>query len=207
MSRPLVWPPEALADLWAVLGPSLRGKLDQRVEAELDAFCSRHRLHGTDLALALKALRFLIHEAASRDVSWEAFDADLAALMGKESAALAVVLAPRYGEALQLVRFDSLRAALLDHGSMYVGAEWRLDSVLASTRVRDLGTHVAMLTMKVRSATGPDQITMQILTADLLQLRGVIDEMIEATAHHERLRAALRDATTPPADGAPGDQR
>lgn len=197
--RPLRWSPEALAEVWSVLGPSLRGKLDQRVEAQLDAFALRHHLDGGDLALALKALRFLLHEAARRDVSWEAFEADLGALLGEQAAPLATVLAPRYREALDLVRFDSLRASLLDHGYIYVGSEWRLDSVLASTRVMDLGAHVALLTLKYRSSTGSEQVTMQILPADLLQLRGVLDEMIEAAEVHERARLARREPHEPKA--------
>ncbi|MFO0550574.1 MAG: hypothetical protein U0271_19420 [Polyangiaceae bacterium] len=193
LHRPLRWSPEALADLWTVLGPSLRGKLDHRVEAQLDAFSERHHVEGPDLAMALKALRFLLHEAARRDVSWEAFDADLGAVLGDGAAPLAKVLAPRYREALDLVRFDSLRASLLDHGYIYVGSEWRLDAVLASTRVKDLGAHVAMLTMKYRSSTGAEQVTMQVLPADLLQLRRVVDEMIEAAELHERLLLARRE--------------
>lgn len=184
LHRALGWPPEAIADLWSVLGPSLRSRLDQRVEATLDAYATRWQVPGPELALALKAMRFLLLEAAGRGLAWDAFEADLDALVGERGRPLARVLAPRYSDAVEIARFETVRGALLDHGCMYVGSEWRLDSVLASTRARSLGAHVAMLTLKVRKATGPEQLTMQILPGDLLQLRGVIDEMIAAAADH-----------------------
>lgn len=180
----LRWAPTAVDELWSVLAPSLQTKLDQRLEAELGLFASKHRVDAFELALFLKAMRFLLLEAAGRRTTWEDFAADIVAVVGDGALPLTTVLGANYAKATEAVRFEIMRGALLDHGQIYVGGEWRLDAVLASTRARSLGTRVALLTLKYRSQSGSDQLTLQVLPADLLHLRTLIDELLRATEEH-----------------------
>ena len=180
----LRWPPTAVDELWTVLAPALQSRLDPRLESELAAFGTKHGVDGVELALFLKAMRFLLLEASGRRTSWEDFAADLVALLGDRALPLSTTLGGSYAKVTEAVRFDIMRAALLDHGHIYVGGEWRLDAVLASTRARSLGARVALLTLKYRSQAGADQLTLQVLPADLLHLRAMIDDLLEATEAH-----------------------
>lgn len=181
----LRWPEAALNELWAVLAPSLASTLDPRLESALGNFAKQHGVSEVELALFLKAMRHLLLACASHHTPWEDFAADLTALLGERSLSLASVLGASYAKAMDSVRFEIMRAALLDHGSLYVGSEWRLDAVLASGRAPSLHARVGVLTLKMRSRTSTEQLTLQVLPSDLPHLRRTIDELIDATEAHK----------------------
>src|SRR5580658_5736890 len=75
--RLLRLPAEALQKIWQVLAPSLAENIAKETEQLLDVFCAAYKLDEDDLGRALKACRFVIREAAQRDVPVEAVAEDL----------------------------------------------------------------------------------------------------------------------------------
>src|SRR6516165_10675432 len=80
LRRVLDLPAEALGRFWHVLGPSLGEPLPREAGPLLDGYCRAHHLDAEGLAHAVKACRFLLREAARRDLSREDFAADVATL-------------------------------------------------------------------------------------------------------------------------------
>lgn len=178
LARITSWPEEALEELWSVLGPSLRRQLDERVEQALTAYCRRYEIADAELAVAFKAARHLLHEAARRALPKPDFEEDLKVLLGDQWPGLAALLLPRYDEALEAMRHEIVRAALLEHGDLLLGADWRLDAIVASRRGQKLQAPVTMLTVRYRSQGEDRQLTLQALPQDIRDLRAMLDEVI-----------------------------
>jgi hypothetical protein len=75
----------------------------------------------------------LVWQASSRGLPRDAFAADLASL--HPSKELADVLLACYEAARAQVRRELLRGALLDHGNVLDGVDWRLNHVATSSRI------------------------------------------------------------------------
>jgi hypothetical protein len=169
-------PPAARVALWSVLGPSLPEPLAPEVEGMLDAFCRTHRLKRDDLARPLKACRFLLREAASANVPHGTFVEDLRALCGTD-AAIEQLFAAGYDAACKVVRQEVLQGTLADHGKLLLGVDWRLDSVLASSRGSKMRVPVALLTLRYREGDQTRRITLQVLPETLRQLTQTLTEI------------------------------
>lgn len=181
LARLAALPDGALAELWSVLAPSLADKLDARVEQALTDFSERHRLVDADVAHGLKAARFLVREASREGAGSEAMRADLEALLGAgPGARLWSALEPRYVEVVRSLRFEIVREALLGHGAVFLGASWRSDVVSATEKGRALGTPVALLTLRYRRQGKEKALTLQALPEDLLQLRDLVEQALQA---------------------------
>jgi hypothetical protein len=178
--RLLALPDEAKTELWTVLGPSLQDELGQAVEALLSAYCERFDIDEHHLALAFKAARFLLRAAASQALSAELFAADLRHLVGDDQAEpMTALLMPRYDEALTALRFENVRAALLDHGRLLLGVDWRVDTIAASQRGVRLDARIAMLTVRFRDGDHNERITLQALPDTLRELRRTLDQILD----------------------------
>jgi hypothetical protein len=165
--------------LWRVLAPSLAERIDDRTEKLLSAFCKDLSVGDDALARPLKAARHLFHEAAKRAISKGAFEHDLELLVGEERGrSVAEVLTLHYDEALRAIRSDVVRAALLAHGSLLLGFEWRVDTIATSPRGRKLATSVALLTFQYKSGDKTERLTVQALPDVLAEMRAALDEML-----------------------------
>jgi hypothetical protein len=169
-------PEAARATLWSVLGPCLAEPLPAQTEGLLDAFCRAHRLQRDDLAGAVKACRFLLREAAGANVARATFVQDLRALGGDDEAVEQFFLAG-YDAACKLLRQEILQGTLADHGKLLVGADWRLDSVEASSRGSKMRVPVALLTLRFRDGEKTGRITLQVLPETLRELRETLSQI------------------------------
>ncbi|MGK4004052.1 COMM domain-containing protein [Sorangium sp. So ce1036] len=169
LRRLLELSPGARQRLWEALGPSLGEPVPAAVERLLDAFCRRHDVGSEALARVLKACRFLVREASKRDLDRAALAADLAALApGEGGDVIQAILLAGYDQARALVRRELVRSALLDHGRLLTGVDWRVDTIAASSRGASIQAPVVLLTLTYQEGGQSTRLTLQA-TPDLLR--------------------------------------
>ncbi len=170
-------PQPARRALWTALGPSLREPLVPAVETQLDDFCRRHGVNDDDLARVLKACRFLVREAAKRDLPLPAFLEDVAALAGAESET-ALVLASGYEKARALLRRDMLGEALRAQGTVLTGIHWRLDTIRASSTGIRASADVALVTLEHLEGDKAGRLVLHLPLAEVEALKRVCEEIL-----------------------------
>ena len=171
-------PPSARERLWEALGPCLVDPLPATTEGHLDAFCQAHEAPPDVLARAIKACRFLLRNAGGRGLPRERFAEDLAALCPAPE--LPAILLAGYDAAVAQVRRDLLRGALLDHGNVLEGVDWRVDHVATSSRGGLLREPVGVLTLRYRSGGKEDRITLQLVPDALHDLHRACESLATA---------------------------
>ncbi len=162
-------PEAARARFWEALGPSLGEPVPPAVEAVLDAFCASTGAEGPTLARVVKAARFLVREASRHDVPSARLADDLAALFPADRGA-AAVLAAGYDRAHEVVRRELAERAILDHGKVLIGVDWRVDTIGAVKGGARLGQPVVMLTLTYREGDRTERVTLQALPDTLAEL-------------------------------------
>jgi hypothetical protein len=177
LRRLLRLPAEALQKLWQVLAPSLTEKLGPETERLLDVFCAAYRVDDAELGRAIKACRFVIREAAQRDVPGGAVADDLDRLCPGEPLVKELVLAG-YEPAKAHLRHEILKAAIADHGKLLTGVHWRVDAIQASERGARLGMPVTMLTLHYREGAETGRVTLQVLPDMMGELRAVCGKVL-----------------------------
>jgi len=146
-------------------------------EELLDVFCAAYRVDDEDLARAVKACRFVIREAAQRDVPAGAVAEDLDRLCPGDPLVKELLLAG-YEPARERIRHDIVKAAVADHGKLLVGVKWRLDAIQASERGARLGTPVALLTLHYLEGTEKGRVTLQVLPDMMGELKQVCEKVL-----------------------------
>lgn len=177
LRRLLRMPAEALQKFWQALGPCLADKVPDETEKLLDVFCAAYRLSEEDLARAIKACRFLIQSAARLDVPPERLGEDLDRLCPDAPVIKALLLAG-YETAKARIRQEILKAALVDHGRLLIGAQWRVDTIEASERGARLRLPVTMLTLHYREGAEVGRITLQVLPDMVGELKGICEQIL-----------------------------
>lgn len=170
-------PAEAQQELWQALGPSLAHQLSAETGKLLDVFCAAYHVDEQELGKVLKACRFVIHEAAARDVPTAAVAEDLDRLCPAEPRVKELVLAG-YEPAKARLRHEMVRAALVEHGKLLVGVGWRVDTIQTSERGAGLGVPVALLTLRYREGAETGRMTLQALPDMVGELRDACDKIL-----------------------------
>lgn len=170
-------PPEALQRLWQVLAASLGETIPRETEELVEVFCAAYKVEEEALGRAVKACRFVVREAARRDVPAGALAQDLERLCPGDTLVRDLVLAG-YEPAKQHLRREILKAALADHGKLLVGLNWRLDSVQASERGVKLQMPVALLTLHYREGTEAGRVTVQVLPDMVSELKTACEKLL-----------------------------
>lgn len=179
LRRLLRLPAEALQGIWRVLAPSVAETITPETERLLDEFCAAHAIDEDDLARAVKGCRFLVREAAQREVTADALAEDLERLCPDEPLIKELVLAG-YEPARKQIRQELIKAAVSDHGKMLVGVRWRVDAIQASDGAAKLRTPVAMLTLHYREGAETGQVTLQVLPDMIEELSDVCKKVLRA---------------------------
>lgn len=177
LRRLLRLPAEALQRLWQVLAPSLAETIAKETEELLDVFCAAYRVDDEDLARAIKACRFVIREAAQRDVPAGAVAEDLDRLCPGDPLIKELLLAG-YDPARARIRHEIVKAAVADHGKLLVGIKWRLDAIQTSERGAKLGMPVAMLTLHYLEGAEAGRVTLQVLPDMMGELKQVCETVL-----------------------------
>jgi hypothetical protein len=177
LRRLLLLPAPALQKLWQVLAPSLADQITPETSQLIDLFCAAYHVDGDALALAIKACRFVIREAARLDIPAGALAEDLDRLCPDDPLVKELLLVG-YDPAREHVRREIIKAALVDHGKLLVALNWRVDAVQASERGMRLGMPVAMLTLHYREGAESGRITLQVLPDMLNEIKGVCEKIL-----------------------------
>jgi hypothetical protein len=174
----LTLPPEAATRFWQVLAPCLAEPVTRAAEEHLDLFCAAYGIPEDDLARAVKATRFLVREAVSRDVPSAAVGADLDALCPGAWQVREIVLGG-YDEARTILRRDMLHAAIAEHGQLLVKVGWRRDQMLATERGK-IDAPLGVLTLHLREGAETQRLTVFALPDVVRALRAACDGLLGA---------------------------
>ncbi|MFO0614375.1 MAG: hypothetical protein U0414_17440 [Polyangiaceae bacterium] len=156
-------PPTAVQAFWEALGPSLKEPLPPEIEGTLDKFSRDHGAPPGDLARAIRGARFLVREAVRRGLGAAALESDLKALLPDREPVVRLLLAGS-AKARAVLTEAALGKALLDHGNVADSIAWRADDVSSSHRGEILGARVAVVTMRLRTPAGTEELVTFQLT-------------------------------------------
>jgi hypothetical protein len=171
-------PAGAQERFWDVLGPCLEATLGADADRAIEAFARRHEVLPKSIAHAIRGCRFLLYEAARSNADKHTVAADLGRLGGDQAEALRAILLPGFDAAIRMLRADIVRRSILDHGSLLVGVDWRVDRVLASQHGRGIDTPVGVITLTYQRGADKERVTLYCEPGMLQRLRGVCDEML-----------------------------
>jgi len=172
------FPPPAKRAIWNLLAPALEAPGSPRAEASLDAFRREHSLEPAATVAAVQGVLFLLRHASALNLPLEAFRQDLAALCANDAEIQRVLLA-RCEATRAALRSELLEATLADHGKVFAGLDWRLDTVSTSDRAVDLGAGIIFLTLRYREGDRLDRLTLQLTPAALRELKAFADRFQE----------------------------
>jgi hypothetical protein len=177
-------PEAARVRFWDALGPALSEPVPDSIETTLDTFARAYDVHPNVLGRALKASRFLVREACARNLDRSRFEDDIVQLCGgtmsPEAAIVAPILLSRYEAARASLGAVAFRETVADHGDILRSVEWRLDSVLASSRGNTGGARIAVLTLGYGRGDDEKHLTLHITPDKLEELRRACERMLRA---------------------------
>ena len=152
------------------------------IDETLDAFARTHDVHPNVLGRMLKASRFLVREACARNLNRSHFAEDIVQLCGgaitPESVIIAPILLSRYEAARASLCAGAFRASVADHGYVLRSVEWRIDSVLASSRGNTGGARLAVLTLGYGQGNDEKNLTLHVTPDKLEELRSACERML-----------------------------
>lgn len=170
-------PPGAQSGIWQALVHCLGDKVEPGSEAVLTRFCATHEADPDALALALKAARFFVRQAAARDLSAAVFAEDVTALTDGDTT-LARTLAGGYEGARNVLRTELMRQALLDHGKVLERVDWRADILSSSSRGERFRMPYVTLTFTYREGEQQSRVSLQMPREAVGQLRALCDTIL-----------------------------
>jgi hypothetical protein len=160
----------ARADFWSVLEPNLAEQVDDRVGAFVAKFCREREVTTEALGPVVRSLRHLFRAAAALGLAPPRVAADLVAC-GLAEELVTRELAPCYERAFGALRQRLVAEAVAEHGNLVTDVSWRVDSIRASHRAKNLSTPVALVTFRYRHAGEQRAITLELLP-DMLERLG-----------------------------------
>jgi COMM domain len=177
-------PQAARLQFWDALGPALSEPVPDSIDGTLDAFSRTHDVHPNVLGRMLKATRFLVREACARNLDRLKFEEDIVQLCGGALSPECVIIAPillsRYDAARESLCAVAFRASVADHGYVLGSVEWRIDSVLASSRGNTGGARIAVLTLGYGQGKEEEQLTLHVTREKLEELRNACERMLRS---------------------------
>jgi hypothetical protein len=169
-------PLDARTRLWEVLGPSLPDPPPQNLGGRVEAFARSLGASSEAVARGVRAARLLVRAAVSRDVDASAFAADVCALEG--CADIAPLLVPGLDAAAAQLRSEAIRRALLDHGPVLDGVDWRVDEVLRSSQGPAARFSIGVLTLRYTDGDRRERLTLQVTGDELRALRAACTRLL-----------------------------
>lgn len=169
-------PERARAALWGVLGPTLREDVPAETGPRLAAYAREHGEAEETLARTIKAWRFVLRFAHEHELDRGALCAEVGALLASAEW-LDGFLAIGFGAAMEQLDGEAGHLALLEHGRLLLGADFRIDAIESSQRGR-ARAKIALLTLKTREGARDERVTVGASKEALLRLRETIDRAL-----------------------------
>jgi hypothetical protein len=170
---------EAQGEFWMVLAAYLQPSLDKAAQTAIVEYCERHELTSEQIAPVVKGVRFLCQEVASSGAPPDDLLADLEALLSADDAKeLAELVVPWLEDFLPKLRDNLALQAVADHGKVVLGTHWRVDRITSSSRAKNMGTSVAVVTFTYQDGDRIDRVTLHLLPDQVDALRKSADEML-----------------------------
>lgn len=166
---------------WRVLGPSLEQPIPDSAEQALDSFAREHEIPRGDLARPVRAFRFLIREAARRNIDATTFLADLDRVT-KADETIRKIAEVGYDRARAHLRTQFASRAVRLQGDALLGLDWRLDRVLASAEAEPVDVDVALFALHLESPDGVKKtVHFQADVSRVRSLRAICDAIESAS--------------------------
>jgi hypothetical protein len=166
------WPGSAVADVWTFLRPLVEDPRSELATNMLRGYSQQHELGRNEVGKAGTLLHNLLLNAASLDLSKEAFAQDLAALGGGP---VSDALLPAYDDAIRAIRLRLLRVALADHGKLLTNISWRVDVIGDSDATKQLASSVLLLTLGWQEGAENGRVTLQLTPDKIAELRNALE--------------------------------
>lgn len=164
--RMLDFPKQTRDAFWTFITSVPSDPVDPRTRGLLEDFCQRYELREEDLMPAVHAAGLLLRQASALDLDRTHLHRDLVALSNGTDD-FETVLA-KYDTLKRDLRQRMVGEALIDHGKVLVGIDWRVDTVVSSDRGANLNATVMLLTLRYRDGDRVERITLQ-LTPDAMK--------------------------------------
>jgi hypothetical protein len=178
LAQVLALPSATKERLWSVLGPALGETVSRRVGKAVADLARATGAPPTQLARAVQACRALVREAALANLDPAALADDVVAALGPPGADVTALLLQGYDAARVQVANEAMAGALLDHGRVLEGVDWRVDRVVSSQRTEHLPFSVAVLTLRYREFGRAERFTVQATPDQLRALKAVCEKLL-----------------------------
>ncbi len=150
-----------------------------RAEARLDAFC---RAHEAPAESSPGPSRRAASSSGRRAPRPRARPVRRGPRQLRPSKEVADILLAGYDAARAQVRRELMRGALLDHGNVLEGVDWRVDHVTTSSRGGVLREPVGVLTLRYRAGGKAERLTLQLVPEALRELHEACESVVAAVA-------------------------
>jgi hypothetical protein len=144
-----------------LLFPNLAALPEDQLDNRIARLCRRDDLPADVIVPAIKTVRFVFRSSAVHDLDATQLVEDLTSL-GVDSAVLEL-LVPLYEKAKPDLRREIAQAAILAHGKVMAGIEWRMDTIGSSNAGRSINSPVALMTFRYQDGNDMGRVTMQLL--------------------------------------------
>jgi len=172
--RFLSMPPSANNEIWSLLGPALTDPMNPANNKLVTGFCQEHSLTQQDVLDSVQSCAFLVGRAGALDLSKIKLQEDLTALSQGPHDGFDVLLS-RYEGVKTELRKTIVIESLADHGKLFMGLDWRVDTFGASHRGAQLNTSVVLLTLRYRDGNHAARVTLQLPQEGLMELKAFCD--------------------------------
>jgi hypothetical protein len=166
----LDFPREARNGFWNLLGIALMEPANPKFHERLETFCREHALAEKHAVTAIKACDILLRQASALDLDRQRFGEDLAVLSDGRQEGPEILLSQYDAVKLELRR-RILEGSLADHGKVFVGLDWRVDTVASSDRGAGINADVILLTLRYREGERLERITLQLTPESLNEIK------------------------------------
>jgi hypothetical protein len=156
---------------------NLEALAEDQLDNRIVRLCRRLELDAEQVAPVVKACHFLFRTAATNNVEPRQLAVDLRALCAPHPI-VAELLEPIYAEALPALQQESVVRALGEHGKVFGGVSWRIDTIGATSHCKQLGIPIALVTLHYKDGNDGKRITLQMVPEMLGQLREACDAML-----------------------------
>lgn len=164
----------------SMLGALVIEPMNAEMGQQLTRMCLRHEVAEADLGHVIRAVRWLMREAAACDLDGAALESDVRAIW-KEPRGLLDVILNAYEPIKQEVRRALLNDALTKHGNVLVDVDWRVDIVAADRHAAKLMSPLALVTLSYRDAEANRRLSLQLLPDQLARLAQVFAALAQRT--------------------------